>query len=99
MRFERAPDLRVAFLAAPDGPDVVASLEDLYTLVTPGSLKIGRLDRDDRLSVLVIVLEIPLQVPVMMSTDNNREERGYVQFGFFGARKARQWQTARRHGR
>ena len=29
---KRAPDLRVALITAPDGPDVVTSLQDLYTL-------------------------------------------------------------------
>jgi hypothetical protein len=69
---KRASDLRVAFIAAPDGPDVVTSLEDLYTLVTPGSLKTGVLYGDKGLSVGVIVLDLPLQGTVIINTNDSR---------------------------
>ncbi len=70
--FKRTYDLRVAFVAAPDGPDIAASLDDLYPLVTPGSLKAGCLHGDNRLGVGVIVLERPLQVPVLVNTNNDK---------------------------
>ena len=76
MRFKRAPDLRVAFVAAPDGPDVATSIHDLYTLVTPGSLKTRCLLGDNCLSVGVIVLEYPLQVRAMVNTNDERVDAG-----------------------
>ena len=72
VRFKRTPDLRVAFVAAPDGPDVATSFEDLYPLLTPGSLKGSCLSGDNRLGVGVIVLDNPLQVPVLVNTNNDR---------------------------
>lgn len=69
---KRAPDLRVAFITAPDGPNVVTSLDNLDTLITPGSLKTGGPLGDDGLGVGVKVFELPLQLPVMINTTNDR---------------------------
>ena len=69
MWYACAPHLRVAFIATSDGPNIATSLDDLDTLVTPGSLKIGGPSGDDGLSAGVIVLELPLSVTVMISND------------------------------
>ena len=76
MWFKRASNLRVTFVAAPDGPDVVTSTYDLYTLVTPGSLKTSGLHGHNCLSVGVIVLDYPLQVRTMVNTNNDRVDTG-----------------------
>ena len=73
---KRAPDLRIAFIAALDDPDEATSPEDLYTLATPGGLKISCLHGDDCLSFGANVLEHPLQVPVMINTNNDRVDIG-----------------------
>ena len=76
MGLKRAPDLRKAIIAALDDPDVVTSAEDRYTLATPCSLKISSLRGDDCLSFGASVLEHPLQVPVMINTNNDRVDIG-----------------------
>ena len=91
-----APDLRVAVVAAPDSPDKAISRDNLDPLVSPGGLKFGGLDGDDGLSVGVMVLELPLQAPVMINTNNNTswvKEKNYVLSVFECAREARLWQT------
>ena len=74
--FKRAPDLRVAFVAASDDPDMAISCHDLYTLYIRGSLKISSHHGDYRLSVGVNVLNRPLQVRVMVNTNDNRVDEG-----------------------
>ena len=64
-----AHDVRVAFVAVPDGPNIVTGLDNFDTLVTPGSLKASSLHGDDGLSVGVIVVELPLQVTVIINTN------------------------------
>ena len=78
--FKRAPDLRVAFVAAPDDPDMAISCHELYTLCIRDSLKIRfrayHTMGDNHLSVGVNVLDCPLQVRVMVNTNNNRVDEG-----------------------
>ena len=80
MGFKRAPDLRVAFVAAPDDPDMAIGCHELYTLCIRDSLKIRfrayHTMGDNHLSVGVNVLDCPLQVRVMVNTNNNRVDEG-----------------------
>ena len=69
MWYGRAPDLRVAFIATSDGPNVVTSPDDPDSLATPGSLKICGPSGDDGLRAGVIGLELPLSVTVIISND------------------------------
>ena len=69
MGLKRAPDLHITIIAALDDPDEATSPEDLYTLATPGSLKISCLHGDDCLSFGASVLEHPLQVPIIINTE------------------------------
>ena len=75
--FKRAPDLHIAFVSVRDGPEVATITHDRYKrLVTPSSLKTSSIERDKRLSVSIIVLEYPLQVRVMVNSNNDRVDIG-----------------------
>ena len=77
MGLKRAPDLRIAIiLGAPDDPDEATSPDDIYSLVTPGSLKISCRRGDNRLRFGASVLDHPLQAPVMINTNIDRVDKG-----------------------